>query len=64
MSQKNQKDKTLCFELDGRITGHVIIGMCKQDERKFHGQTYRKCIYTTTQDEKHVTNIVLLGYCF
>ena len=45
---KKPKDKALCFELDGLVTGHVIMCICRQDERNVQGQTYKKCIYTTT----------------
>ena len=41
----------------GGLTGHVIIRICTQDERKVHGQTYKKCNYTITLDEKCVTNM-------
>jgi len=37
---KKQKIKILCFELDGLVTGHVILCICNQDERKVHSQTH------------------------
>jgi len=57
---KKPTDKTLCFELDGRVTEYVIVCTCIQDELKVYEQTYKRLIYTTTQDKKYVTNIVCI----